>query len=330
MAAARPGAHDERVKARTGVGVLLLGALLLGALLLVAACASPAPSSGQPSAASATGPGPVPTPCGGGAWPPAGQPIIEGIVLVQVDGGTIRVENHGTRDAWVAGPAAPVYAELPCTGWMAQDPGNDSVVVIPAGGSTELAFEAPDGWPAPYRALVSIREQLAGEVVGVAWLQLTAAAAASPGPTAAIPGPTAPPAAEVRVYFTLAGAGDPCTTVAPVVRQVTGPATPEVALRELLRGPTEGEAAVGFTSPFGAGTADALQDVQLASDGVARVSFRDLRAAVPGASSSCGSSALLTALDATLAQFPAIRVARYSIDGDEAAFYDWLGIAPPD
>ena len=248
--------------------------------------------------------------------------MAEGIALVQVDGDTVRVENRSGRTAWVAGPRASVFTELPCTGWMAEDPGNDAVVAIPAGGEAELAYGLPVGWPGPYRAMVSVRAEPAGETVSVAWLELMATAAASPGPTAR-------PMAEVRVYFTLAGAGDPCTTVAPVVRPVTGPATPEVALRELLRGPTEGEATVGFTSWFGPATADALQDVLVAGDGIARVSFRDFREAMPGASSSCGSSALLTALDATLAEFPAIRAARYSFAGDEAAFYEWLGLVPP-
>jgi hypothetical protein len=64
--------------------------------------------------------------------------------------------------------------------------------------------------------------------------------------------------------------------------------------------------------------------------GVARVSLRDLRPLLPGASTSCGSAALLAALDATLAQFPEILRARYSFGGDEAAFYEWLQRAPPD
>ncbi|MFH0750696.1 MAG: hypothetical protein V2B17_02560, partial [Chloroflexota bacterium] len=61
-----------------------------------------------------------------------------------------------------------------------------------------------------------------------------------------------------------------------------------------------------------------------------RVSSRDLRRLRPNASSSCGSTALLAALDATLAQLPGIRGARYSFGGDEAAFYEWLQMAAPD
>ena len=100
-------------------------------------------------------------------------------------------------------------------------------------------------------------------------------------------------------------------------------------LRVLLAGPTAAEAAAGFTSLFGPATADALLDVVVV-DGIARVSFRDLRQIIPNASSSCGSAALLGALDATLARLPGVRGARYSFGGDEAAFYEWLQMAPPD
>lgn len=48
------------------------------------------------------------------------------------------------------------------------------------------------------------------------------------------------------------------------------------------------------------------------------------------ASAWCGSAALLAALDATLAQIPGVRGGRYSFAGDEAAFYGWLQMAPPD
>jgi hypothetical protein len=138
---------------------------------------------------------------------------------------------------------------------------------------------------------------------------------------------SAAPVETVRVYLVAAGM-DPCGDVAPVVREVGGSVGPATALRELLRGPTEEETAAGFTSLFGPATADALQDVVVV-DGIARVSFRDLRPLIPNASSSCGGAALLAALDATLAQVPGIRAARDSFGGDEATFYDWLQVAPP-
>ena len=173
--------------------------------------------------------------------------------------------------------------------------------------------------PSPLVATVIALAALAGFAGGCA---------APPEPSTAPTSPSASPAAEARVFF-IPGGSDPCGTVAPVVRKVGGPVTPAIALRELLAGPTVEETAAGFTSVFGPPTADALLGVVVV-DGIARVSFRDLRRIIPNASSSCGSAALLGALDATLAQLPGIRGARYSFGGDEAAFYEWLQMAPPD
>jgi hypothetical protein len=159
--------------------------------------------------------------------------------------------------------------------------------------------------------------------LGVLVFALAACGSSPTPPVEASPAGTA-----VRLFF-VGGGTDPCGTVTPVVRSVNGPVTAEIALRGLLAGPTADEATAGFTSLFGPATADALLDVVVV-DGIARVSFRDLRQIIPNASSSCGSAALLGALDATLAQLPGIRGARYSFGGDEAAFYEWLQMAPPD
>jgi hypothetical protein len=172
------------------------------------------------------------------------------------------------------------------------------------------------------------------EVLVVVLLGVLVGGCAGPAPSAAPASPSAEVAAptqstaEVRVFFVPAGA-DPCGTVAPVVRKMACPVTAELVLRELLAGPTADEAAAGFASLLGPATADALIEVSVA-DGIARVSFHDLRPIIPNASSSCGSAALLGALDATLAQLPGIGAARYSFGGDEAAFYEWLQRSPPD
>jgi len=174
---------------------------------------------------------------------------------------------------------------------------------------------------------------LAALLAGCAGPAASAPSLPLPGeqPAASAPASGAPASAalvEVRVFF-VPGGVDPCGTVAPVVRRVVGPVDAAVALRELLAGPTPEEAAAGFTSLFGPPTAGALAGVAVV-DGIARVSFHDLRATIPSASASCGSAALLAALDSTLAQLPGVRGARYSIEGDEAAFYEWLQMAPPD
>ncbi|MCU0479335.1 MAG: GerMN domain-containing protein [Chloroflexi bacterium] len=173
-----------------------------------------------------------------------------------------------------------------------------------------------------------MRVRAADRVAHLAVLGALAVVLCACGATPTPPVQPSPTTTTVRVFF-VAGGTDPCGSVAPVVRQVTGPVDPALALRELLRGPTDEEAAAGYTSLFGPPTADALQAVTIV-DGIAHVSFGDLRPVLPNASSSCGSAALLAALDATLAQLPGIRGARYSFGGDEAAFYEWLQLAPPD
>lgn len=189
------------------------------------------------------------------------------------------------------------------------------------------------------RARVAMALFLAAVVVAAG----CGAPAGSPAvPTPSAPTPSAPPpsasatatpspaptgAGEVRLFFTPAGV-DPCGTVAPVVRRDVAP-EPTAALAALLAGPNAEEAAAGYTSLFGPATADALLGVDVV-DGIAHVSFADLRPLIPNASSSCGSASLLAALDTTLAQFAGIRGARYSFGGDEAAFYEWLQMAPPD
>ncbi len=173
-----------------------------------------------------------------------------------------------------------------------------------------------------------MRVRAADRVAHLAVLGALAVVLSACGATPTPPVQPSPTTTTVRVFF-VAGGTDPCGTVAPVVRQVTGPVDPALALRELLRGPTDEEAAAGYTSLFGPPTADALQAVTIV-DGVAHVSFGDLRPVLPNASSSCGSAALLAALDSTLAQLPGVRGARYSFGGDEAAFYEWLQVAPPD
>jgi len=151
----------------------------------------------------------------------------------------------------------------------------------------------------------------------------TAGGSASATPTASA---AASAWARVLVYF-LEDVSVDCVARRAVERTVDS-RTPAAALRALLAGPTPDELARGYSSWFSAATADALVAVAV-TDGTARVSFRDLRPIIPNASSSCGSEALLSALDATLLQFPEIRSTRYSFLGDEAAFYEWLQRGPP-
>jgi spore germination protein GerM len=153
-------------------------------------------------------------------------------------------------------------------------------------------------------------------------------AATTPGPAptptsaATTPTPTRGSAAHVFVYFAHPDLGDVCEQVFPVARAVER-ADPTAALTQLLAGPTEIERALGYQSWFSTGTAGLLRTVSLSS-GVATVDLGDISRVIPNASSSCGSHALLGALDATLRQFPSITRACYAIEGEMDRFYGWL------
>lgn len=141
----------------------------------------------------------------------------------------------------------------------------------------------------------------------------------SPGPLQAEP---------VLVFFSHEATSDVCVAEHPVVRMIAG-RTPRAAIEALLGGPTSEETKGGYSSWFSATTAEALVGAAV-QDGVARVDFAGLDRLIPNASSSCGSGALLSALDNTLRQFPGVTRTRYSLDGDEAAFYLWLQMGPPE
>lgn len=131
---------------------------------------------------------------------------------------------------------------------------------------------------------------------------------------------TAAETAQVTVYFT--AAASECEAVNPYARTVSAPAVATGALQALLAGPTDAERPSTATG-FGSATAGMLRSVVI-RDGVAHVDLGDLRPLLADASSSCGSTSLLAQLDATVMQFPTVHRARYSINGSEAAFYEWL------
>jgi spore germination protein GerM len=132
---------------------------------------------------------------------------------------------------------------------------------------------------------------------------------------------------QVEVFFTNLERGE-IGQVFPVTREITDEDHVRGALTQLLAGPTAQERAQGYSSWFSAATADLLLAVRV-SDGEAVVDL-DLRLprVIPNASTSAGSTALLAELDATLLQFPEVTATRYRLDGDEAAFAEWLQLAP--
>ncbi len=154
----------------------------------------------------------------------------------------------------------------------------------------------------------------------------TAAPSGSPSPS-----PTTPKGVRtVEVFFANDQLGDPCEDVFAVPREVPAAATLRGALEALLAGPTDAERAEGYGGWFGPDTAHLLDGVRLDGDR-ALVSFiASLPHVIPNASASCGSTALLGALDATVTQFPEVTEAWYDLEGDRAAFYGWLQYAAPD
>ena len=146
--------------------------------------------------------------------------------------------------------------------------------------------------------------------------------------TSAAPSSSTPATMSVLVYFHQGDATDPHRVVAVTRTVPKSPMVATAALTELLGGPTKAEADQGYWSMFQPGTAHALIGVRIAG-GVAHADFTDFRAVIPNASSSFGSTALLAELDGTLRQFPTVSSTVYSFNGDVAAFYQWLQLAPP-
>lgn len=166
-------------------------------------------------------------------------------------------------------------------------------------------------------------------VLAAAVLLAACADSDSPGgPTttpaaSAMPSPSPSAVTSTLQIFLHSGNADRCDEVVAVPRTVDGEATLLAAMRALVAGPTADETAQGLGGWFTHQTAGVVRRAEIAN-GVARVDFEDLRSVIPNASSSCGSAMLLAQLDSTARQFPSVTSTRYSIRGDERAFYEWL------
>jgi len=115
-----------------------------------------------------------------------------------------------------------------------------------------------------------------------------------------------------------------CDTVFAVPRAVPETrAVARAALEQLFRGPTPEEKALGYHSFFSAQTATLLRRITI-HDGTAYIDLHDMRPALAGATSSCGSAEFISQVAATLAQFPAIERTVFAIEGDPKTFYEWL------
>ena len=131
----------------------------------------------------------------------------------------------------------------------------------------------------------------------------------------------------VNVYFSRAGTD--CSAVYPLARSVTPPQVLAGAMSALLAGPTATEKASGYSSFFSSATAGMLNWAHVDASGLARIDFANFSSIIPNASTSCGSQALLSALNHTATQFASVKSAVYSFDGSVSAFYLWLQLVPP-
>ncbi|MEX0658809.1 MAG: S-layer homology domain-containing protein, partial [Egibacteraceae bacterium] len=133
---------------------------------------------------------------------------------------------------------------------------------------------------------------------------------------------------EVSVFFS-GPDSDQTGEVFPLPRTVPVAGVLRATMDALLEGPTAAERAHDYWSWFSEDTAGMVRIVSV-SDRTAYVDFDDFSEIIPNASTAAGSLVLLSQLDATATQFPTVDRARYSFEGDQAAFYNWLQLSPPD
>ena len=160
----------------------------------------------------------------------------------------------------------------------------------------------------------------------------------TPAPTLMTPSPTAeiidtPAVVEtpaegmvnVWVFFTMAA--DENMTPVPAERYVPQTDNPAELVRttfkELLKGPTDAEKAAGLISWFSGATAGAITGVA-GVGGEYTVDFTGLNMLIPNASTSAGSQMLMSQLNSTVFQFDFVQSVGYTLDGNCAAFWEWL------
>ncbi|WP_157744870.1 GerMN domain-containing protein [Micromonospora coxensis] len=122
----------------------------------------------------------------------------------------------------------------------------------------------------------------------------------------------------VQLFLLRQRPGQTCPQVVAVTRGVPARAVAKEALRALLDGPTRAERAAGLTSVF---DDDSHRFRYLKLDGPqARADFTDLDGILaPG--DRCEKAKLLEPMRRTLEQFDWIEQARFSVRGDQRAFY---------
>jgi spore germination protein GerM len=126
---------------------------------------------------------------------------------------------------------------------------------------------------------------------------------------------------EVQVFFGVDGSSE-CDEVESYPRLIAADSDPIRGVFDaLLAGPLPAE--TGAASWFSADTAGAVLSTDLA-DGVLTVDLADLSGVIPNASSSCGSSALLSQLRATAFQFEEVEMVTFLFEGSCDRFFEFL------
>ncbi|TVP54714.1 MAG: hypothetical protein EA351_12670 [Gemmatimonadales bacterium] len=151
-----------------------------------------------------------------------------------------------------------------------------------------------------------------------------------PPPPEPLPGsePAASPELDIGLSLTFTRDEEPVTVVRRI-RLPLGDEAPsradlvQLTLEELLRGPTEEEAADGITSFFSEETTDLLRSVDFVGD-TAVVDFREIGTRLPNASTSAGSANLLIQLNGTVFSVPDVAAIRYEWDGSCDRFWEFL------
>ncbi len=130
---------------------------------------------------------------------------------------------------------------------------------------------------------------------------------------------------EVQVFFNV-NDPDECSAVEGRSRTVlAGVEAARYAFDELVKGPLPSETLDGAFSFFSAETTGTVRTAEVEGERLV-VDFDDLRVLLgpTGASTSCGSAALLGQLHATAFQFTDVNLVRYELEGSCDNFGEWL------
>lgn len=126
---------------------------------------------------------------------------------------------------------------------------------------------------------------------------------------------------EVLVFFGVAGSRE-CDEVESYPRLIPADSDPvRGAFDALLAGPLSAE--TGAISWFSTATAGAVLSTDLV-DGVLTIDMADLSGVIPNASSSCGSSAFLSQLQATAFQFDEVEEVTFMFEGSCDRLFEFL------